>query len=103
MTTAVASHVVLDDRGRPWVEGTNTKVIEIVMDKIAFGWSPEEMHRQHPHLPLSKIYAALSYYYDHQAELDAQIERELGEIDKIRAAAGESPLIARLRAAGKLP
>jgi uncharacterized protein (DUF433 family) len=103
MPTAVASHIVLDDRGRPWVEGTNTKVIEIVLDKVAYGWSAEEMHRHHPHLPLAKIHAALSYYYDHQTELDAEIERQERELARLRAATEDSPLRQRLRAAGKIP
>jgi len=71
----IATHIVLDDRGRPWIKGTNTKVAEVVMENIAWGWSPEEIHRNHPHLPLAKVYAAFSYYFDHQAELDAEIER----------------------------
>lgn len=93
MTAVTTSHIVLDDRGRPWVEGTNTKVVEIVLDKIAYGWSPEEIHRQHPHLPLAKIHAALAYYYDHQAELDAEIERQVRDVAAMRAEA---------EAAGKL-
>lgn len=97
MPTVVATHIVIDADGRPWVEGTNTKVTEIVKDKLAHGWSPEEMHRQHPHLPLARIHAALSYYYDHQEEIDSQIEHEVAEVNRLRAAAGESPLARRLR------
>jgi uncharacterized protein (DUF433 family) len=103
MSTTVASHIVLDDRGRPCVEGTNTKVVEIVLDKLAYGWSAEEIHRHHPHLPMAKIHAALSYYYDHQAEIDAEIDRQEREFDELRAATAESPLRQRLRAAGKIP
>ena len=86
MTEVLTSHIVLDDRGRPWIEGANVKVIEVVLDKVAYGWSPEEMHRQHPHLSLAKIHAALAYYYDHQAEMDAEIERQKREAEALRAA-----------------
>jgi len=86
MTEVLTCHIVLDDRGRPWIEGTNVKVIEVVLDKIAYGWSPEQIHQQHPHLSLGKIHAALSYYYDHQAEMDAQIERHTREAQALRAA-----------------
>ncbi len=34
------------------------KVIEIVLEKIAYGWSPEELHFQHPYLTLGQIYSA---------------------------------------------
>ena len=102
MSTAIATHIVLDERGRPWVEGTNTKVIEIVLDMLAYGWSAEEIHRQHRHLPLSKIHAALSYYYDHQPEIDAEIERQLRDDERLRTSTADSPLRRRLRAAGKI-
>jgi uncharacterized protein (DUF433 family) len=98
----IAPHITMDEQGRPWVEGTNTKVIEVVSDYLAYGWSPEEMHRHHPHLPLVKLYAAMAYYFDHQAEIDAEIARDLKQIAQMRAAAGESPFIKRMRLAGKL-
>jgi uncharacterized protein (DUF433 family) len=102
-TSAIATHIVLDDQGRPWIDGTGTKVIQVVLDKVAWGWDAEQIHRQYPHLPLAKIHAALSYYYDHQSEMDAEIERMDAEVRSLRAAAGESPLAGRLRAEGKLP
>jgi hypothetical protein len=52
---------------------------------MAHGSSPEEMHVQYPHLSLSQIHAALSYYYEHQAELDADIERRDREVEELRA------------------
>ena len=85
--TPVATHIYLDERGRPWIEGTNTKVIEVVLDKVAWGLNAEQIHIQHPHLPLSKIHAALSYYYDHKEEIDAEIDRQTREFDALRAAA----------------
>ena len=50
-------HVVLDDKGVPIIVGTNMKVIEIVLEKTAYGWSPEELYFQHPHLTLGQIYS----------------------------------------------
>jgi uncharacterized protein (DUF433 family) len=92
MTTTAApiSHIVLDERGRPWISGTQTKVIEVALDKVAYGWDAEEMHRQHPHLSLAQLHAALAYYYDHQAELDAEMTRQAREFDHMRDAAIDS-------------
>ena len=95
--TAVASLIEIDERGRAWISGANTKVIEIALDKVAYGWSPEEMHEQHPHLSLAEIHAALSYYYAHQAELDDEIERQRKEYEALWAAAQDDPLQRRLR------
>ncbi|QQS46326.1 MAG: DUF433 domain-containing protein [Acidobacteriota bacterium] len=102
MSTLVTPHIELDDQGRAWVVGANTKVIEIVMDKLAWGWTPEEMCLQHPHLTLAQIHAALSYYYDHQAELDTEIAVQVREYETLRAQAEQSPLRQKLRSLGKL-
>ena len=103
MSTVALSHIVLDDRGVAWIDDTNVKVIEVAEDKLAHGSSPEEMHYQYPHLSLAQIHAALTYYYDHQAEFDAEIERQDKEVEAMRAEAGESPLVKKLRALGRLP
>jgi hypothetical protein len=59
------------------------KVTEIVLDTLACGWSPEEIHFQHPHLSLAQIHGALTYYYENQ--LDSQIRRRLEEADQLAA------------------
>jgi len=62
------------------------------------------MQQAWPHLTLAQIHAALSYYYDHKAEFDAQIERGLKEYERQLAAArkNESPLRKKLRDLGHL-
>lgn len=91
-------HVVLDERGTPIVEGTTMKVVELVVARLAYGWSPEELHFQFPHLSSGHIHAALAYYWDHASELDQDIERRLRETDAARqeGAARPSPLRRRL-------
>lgn len=101
MSGIVVAHVHADDQGVAWIDDTNVKVIEVVLDRLAHGWSPEEIHFQHPHLSLAQIHAALAYYYDHQAEFDREIERQLQASDALAAAARDSPLRARLRTAGR--
>ncbi len=103
MPQTTTAHIHLDARSRAWIDDTNTKVIEVILDKLANGSSPEEIHFQHSHLSMAQIHAALSYYYDHQAEFDAEIERQLQEFDELRAQVEDSPIRKRLRAMGKLP
>ncbi len=76
------------------------KVIELVTGQLANGWSPEELHFQHPYLSMSQIYSALAYYWDHQADLDADIKRREQYAIHQQQAAGQSPLIRKLRAQG---
>jgi uncharacterized protein (DUF433 family) len=102
MPVSITAHIRLDERSVAWIDDTNTKVIEVALDMIAHGWSPEEIHFQHPHLSLAQIHTALGYYYDNKTEMDEQIHRSSGEIERLKAQAGESPLRKRLRDMGKL-
>lgn len=103
MSVVAIEHIEVDDKGVARIAGKRTKVIQIVMDKRAYGWNPEDIREQHPHLTLGEIHAAFAYYYDHQRELDEQILRDLEEVETLRAQAGPSPVAAKLRALGKLP
>jgi len=91
-------HIILNEDNTPIIAGTKMKVIELILDKIAYGWSPEELKYQHPHLTLGQIYSALAYYSDYQEELDQEIESQLKQVDQMRKAAKPTPLIDRLRA-----
>lgn len=95
-TASGYAHVVLDPDGVPTIAGSTMKVVEIVMAQQAHGWSPEEIHFQHPYLPLGHIYSALAYYWDHQQELDADIDRQTRFSEDVRKAAGPSPLAEKL-------
>ena len=84
---AVRTLVRIDDQGTAWIEGTTTRVIQVVLDKITQGWDADEIHAQYPYLSLAQIHAALSYYYDNQSDLDAEIERDYEEIQTLQASA----------------
>ena len=103
MSSAVLTHIHIDPAGVAWIDDTNVKVIEVVVDKLAHGSSAEEIHFQYPHLSLSQIYAALAYYHDHQQELDAEIDQRLEEVDKQAAEQQDSPFRRRLRQSGIRP
>jgi len=79
-------HIELDERGVARIAGSRSRVVNVVLD-TRNGLTPQEIHRQYPHLSLSQIHAALAYYYDHEPEIDAEIERELREVETLRAQA----------------
>jgi len=93
-------HVILSDKQVPIIQGTNMKVIEIILEKTAYGWSPEELHFQHPYLTLGQIYSALAYYWDHKEDLDKDIERRLEFVNQAKQSMGKTPLMARLKSKG---
>src|SRR6266496_5792587 len=84
------THIRRDELGVAWIADTNTKVIEVAMDQTAYGWDAEEIHAAHPHLSLSQIHAALSYYHDHKCDLDAAMQAQLENYRRLRSeAAGQ--------------
>ncbi len=93
-------HIVVNDDGIPSVAGTTTKVVELILDQSAYGWSPEELHFQFPYLTLGQIHSALAYYWDHRDELDADIARRSAAADALQRQAPPVPLRDRLRAQG---
>lgn len=104
MTQATAyEHVVVDESGVPLIEGTTMKVVELVLETHAYGWSPDEIQFQHPYLTLGQIHSALAYYWDHKEELDRDIEHRLERVEQIRRDVGSSQLVERLKAKGLLP
>jgi hypothetical protein len=78
------------------------RVAQIAMDYLVHGWSPDEMCRQHLYLRPAEAHAAMAYYFDHQAELDAEIEAELQRCEQARESAFRSPFWVRMRAKGLL-
>lgn len=78
-------YIVKNDRilsGEPTIEGTRTPVRAIV-EIWRLGVPPEEIPGRLPHLSLAQVFAALSYYSDHQDEINAHIERNRIPEDKI--------------------
>ena len=104
-TSAPTAHIWLDERGRGWIDDTNVKVIEVVLDKLGYGWTPDEIYEGHDHyLSLAQIHAAFVHYYDNKAEYDAQIERDNQMVEELRAKSLiNDALRAKLRAIGKIP
>lgn len=60
--------------GEPIIEGTRTPVRAIV-ELWRQGTLAEEIPSHLPHLSLAQVFDALSYYSDHQGEINAHIER----------------------------
>ena len=95
-------HITLNKNGVAIIEGTTTKVCELVIETKAYGWSPEEIHFQHPYLSLGQIYSALAYYYDHLPDFEREIKSRLEKVEDIRAMVGKSKIQAKLKEKGLL-
>lgn len=95
-------HIVISEDGVPFISGTQTKVIELIVERVAYGWSAEELHLQHPYLTMGQIHSALAYYWDHTDALDEDIERRLAYVEDLRASNPPSQLRRKLKSKGLL-
>jgi uncharacterized protein (DUF433 family) len=62
--------------GKPRIDGHRITVKHIVLDHQREGMSPDEIVSAYPSLTLSDIYAALAFYHDHRADIDADIKAD---------------------------
>ena len=102
MSAVTYPHIEITADGVPYLTGTRTKVVEVVLGRLAHHWDADEIHRQHPHLNLGQIHSALAYYYDHQDEMDRVIAEQLRLVQQVKADLGESPVRLKLKAGGLL-
>lgn len=97
-------HIQIDEQGVARLEGSRTKVYQIAIDHVHQGLSVAEIHEQYPNLPLAQIYSALSYYYDHQEEIEADIVRRGQAVEELQSQATNqltrTELLARLQQRG---
>jgi uncharacterized protein (DUF433 family) len=71
--------------GEPVIAGTRTPVRTIVeMATVAYPGNLDEVARALPHLQRAQIEAALDYYRDHTAEIDAHIARHRTAFEQLQ-------------------
>lgn len=96
-------HIAIDSKGRPYIAGTSYRVEMIVADHVFHGFSAAEIcHQHYGEITLAQVHAALSYYFDHQAEIDQQMKEASDRVDALRLAQGDSPGRKKLLAMGLL-
>lgn len=83
MPVVPLEYVEVDDSGVAKLIGSRIKVRHVAGYARA-GWSVGQIHDSYPHLTLAQIHAALAYYYDHQAQIDAEIEAGERFADEMR-------------------
>ena len=76
ITPTIHPYVTIDEAvldGEPAIKGSKTPVRAIV-ELWRLGIAPEEIPTHLPHLTLAQIFDALSYYADHQDQINHYIE-----------------------------
>jgi uncharacterized protein (DUF433 family) len=62
--------------GRARIDGTRIAVWLVVDAIVRRGGTPEEVVEAHPHLNLAQVHDALSYFYDHREEIEADLREQ---------------------------
>jgi uncharacterized protein (DUF433 family) len=70
--------------GVPQIEGTRITVNLIVAEIVRAQKTPEEVLLNHSHLSLAQIHAALAYFCDNRAEVDASLRQADGLVEELR-------------------
>ncbi|MCC6802878.1 MAG: DUF433 domain-containing protein [Anaerolineae bacterium] len=83
-------------RGRAHIIGTTVTVTDVAIAHVYHGQNADGIADWYA-LSLPQVYAALSYYYDHKAEIDEQIRAQIrrGEELEEKRVGGEGSLLPR--------
>lgn len=89
MALTLVEHISVDPKvfhGRPCIRGTRIPVDVIFGLHERDGFSPAEIAADFPWITLSDVYAALSYYHDHRAEIETMVADEEDRIEQWKLA-----------------
>ena len=90
-------HITRDQNGVLRIDNTGYKAVLLIGAYLAQPCSEEEFLEDYPQLTRAQFHAMLAYYYDHQAEIDAEITRRAAEAERLREELHDPSLGERLR------
>ncbi len=85
MAVVEKRHIVATDGvlgGKPRIDGTRIAVEHIAISYNT-GQSIDEIVESYQGITHADVFAALAYYYDHKAEIDAKIKQDEEEHEKL--------------------
>ncbi len=84
MTVASYPHISIAANGTARIGQSRYKVAHLAAEHYHYGWSAEELLRQHPDLRPEEIYAALTFFYDHHDDMVKAFMLEAEYVDERR-------------------
>ena len=93
-------HIVIGQDQIPRIAGTTMTVVDLIVESLAYGWSPAELHFQFPALSMGQIHSALAYYWDNTEEIHTAIENRQKLIGQLRLSFPPSAFVSRLKSEG---
>lgn len=97
MSATAWPFIDVDEAGSPTISTKGLKVLQLVREHLAYGWDAGQLRRQHSHLSLSEIHAALGYYYENRPECDEMLHRDDQRLELLKDQLVNPALQERLR------
>ena len=88
MQIALDRHIEADADirgGKPCIAGTRIAVSDVVLMHLRLGQSLEQI-AGHYDIALAALHAAMTYYYDHRAEIDRAMQEDDTTVQAMRTA-----------------
>ena len=95
--TIAYEHLDCSEKGRPMIAGKNFKIIHLIREHLAYGWSAEELALNHPQLTLGEVYCALAYYADHREQMEEDVANSEIAAERMHAHPRHRRIAARLK------
>jgi uncharacterized protein (DUF433 family) len=85
MTTALdAALLTTDENGVVHIGNSRYKVIHLASEHYSYGWTAEELLRQHPDLRPEEVYAALAHFYLNYEAIVGEMEVSASRVEALR-------------------
>ena len=82
--TVAYPHITIDADGQARIGNTRYKVSHLAAEHYCYGWSAEELLRQHDDLRPEQVYSAMLYFYDHYEQLVAEMHATAAQVEPPR-------------------
>ena len=77
-------HLTVAEDGSVHVGVSRYKAIHLAAEHYQFGWTAEELLRQHPDLRPEQVYSVLTWFYDHFDDVVAEMKSSVLEAESQR-------------------
>ena len=84
-TATIYPHLSVDEHGIARISGSRYKVLHLAGEHYHYGWSAEELLRQHPDLKPEEVYSALTYFYDHYSQMVSELSEISQRVQRLPA------------------
>ena len=91
-------HIEISAGGVPMIAGTGYKVVPLIEQYKARGWTAEAFQQHYPDLAPAQLHSVLAYYYDHAEELDEHLQRRTNLMAETRRQTPAPPVVDHLQA-----